>query len=85
MDEWLSAWRDRIVPLRRNLGFDVVSAWVDRESNRFVWLLRRTTVGDWQSRDRDYYESDERRSMQPDPADCIARAERFFVEEVTTG
>lgn len=28
-----------IVPLRMELGFVIGGAWVDRERNRFVWLI----------------------------------------------
>lgn len=36
MDDWLSGWRDGIVPLRKQEGFEIVGAWVDRPHERFV-------------------------------------------------
>jgi NIPSNAP len=82
MDEWLAAWRGSIVPLRRKFGFEVVGAWVNRESDRFVWVLGLPASDDWDARDRAYYESRERRALRPDPADCVAEQETFLDESV---
>jgi NIPSNAP len=83
MDEWLAGWRESIVPLRRKFGFEVVGAWVDRESDRFVWVLALPASEDWDSRDKAYYESKERRGLRPNPADCIAEDDTFLGEPMS--
>ena len=83
MDEWLDGWQKSIVPLRRKFGFEVVGAWVNRESDRFVWILSLPASEDWESRDKAYYASQERAAVRPDPADCVAEAESILGEAVT--
>lgn len=83
MDEWIAGWRESIVPLRRKFGFEVIGAWVNRESDRFVWVLGLPASEDWDSRDRAYYGSEERRALRPDPADCVAEDDTFIVEAVS--
>jgi hypothetical protein len=39
MDDWIRGWEGGVVPLRRQEGFEVVGAWVDRAHDRFVWLV----------------------------------------------
>lgn len=78
MDEFLTGWRSSVVPLRRKFGFGVVGAWVSRTADRFVWILSLPDSEDWSSREKAYYESEERRALSPDPADCVAEAETFL-------
>jgi hypothetical protein len=66
MDEWLTEWRENVVPLRRKLGFEIAGAWVIEDENRFVWIVG--CEGDFQARDEAYYSSPERRAIDPDPA-----------------
>ncbi|UUU33628.1 NIPSNAP family protein [Streptomyces sp. CA-210063] len=55
LDEWVERWRAEIMPLRLKLGFTVDGAWVDRERNQFVWLIRRRMrSADHHSRGRSY-------------------------------
>ncbi len=82
MEEWLVGWRKSIVPLRRKFGFEVVGARVIRESDRFVWVLGLSTSEDWASSEKAYYESEDRRGLSPDPADCVAEEESLFGEAV---
>ena len=82
MDEWLAGWRRSIVPLRQKFGFELIGAWVNRKSNRFVWVLSLPASDDWDSRDEAYYASEERRALHSDPADCVAEAETILAEPV---
>ena len=45
-------------------------------------FLTRATADDWESQNQAFYHSDERRSLQPDPARHIGRVEQYFVEVV---
>jgi hypothetical protein len=66
MDEWLTDWREKVVPLRRSFGFEIVGAWVIEEENRFVWIVGHE--GDFGARDDAYYASPERKAIDPAPA-----------------
>lgn len=82
MDDWLAGWGKSIVPLRRKFGFEVVGAWVNRASDRFVWVLSLPASENWDSRDEAYYASEERRALRPDPADCVAEAETILGDAI---
>jgi hypothetical protein len=79
MDEFLSEWRDVIVPLRRRFGFEVVGAWVAEEENGFIWILSYAGSEGYAARDAEYYSSAERKSLDPDPARHIVHAETMLV------
>jgi hypothetical protein len=72
LDRWVEEWRGRILPIRRELGFTIDSAWTVVDDSRFVWLL--SYPGDWEAfeaADRAYYESPQRTSLDPNPARLI--------------
>ena len=84
MDEWIKGWREGVVPLRRKHGFRVGGAWVARERNTFVWILAYDGPGDWKVRNDAYYASTERRTLDPDPARLIVRAEEMFLSPLSS-
>ena len=72
LDQWVEEWRDRVSPLRRELGFTIERAWTIEDESRFVWLLAHP--GDWdafEAADRAYYDSPQRKSLDPNPARLI--------------
>lgn len=75
-------WREKIVPLRQRLGFEILGAWTDDTSGEFVWVLRHPGPEPWDELDRSYHESDERRAMEPNPARWIESVEERFVDDV---
>jgi NIPSNAP protein len=84
MAEFLAEWREQIVPLRRRFGFEVVGAWVAEEENTFVWILCYAGAEGYAARDAEYYGSDERKELDPDPARHLAEVETTIVVPVTT-
>ncbi len=68
MDDFVREWRDSIVPLRERFGFQVVGGWVVEGDDRFVWIVGYDGPGGYEARDREYYESSERASLDPNPA-----------------
>lgn len=82
LDDFAAEWREQIKPLREKFGFQVTGGWKVTETNQFVWILSRETSADWESQNQAFYQSDERRSLQPDPARHIARVEQYFVDPV---
>jgi hypothetical protein len=82
LDEFAAAWRTGVYPLRLKHGFRIPSAWINRETNQFIWLLQYDGPDGWEAREALYYSSPERLAMNPDPAPLIARNESYIVEAV---
>jgi hypothetical protein len=81
LSQFVREWREQIAPLRERHGFVVEHAWASEEEDTFVWILRYDG-DDWAAADRAYYDSDERRAMDPDPARLIESPDAFFVSPV---
>jgi hypothetical protein len=77
MAEWVSEWSRCIRPLRKRFGFRVVGAWTIAHEDRFVCILAH---GDFEAADRNYYDSAERRALEPDPARHLARITHHLIE-----
>ncbi len=82
LHSFVAEWQEKIKPLRLKVGFQIPGAWEIEATNQFIWLMSYDGPDEWESRDRAYFESDERRAMQPDPARHIARIEQYFVDPV---
>ena len=78
LDEFVREWRELVLPLRLSLGFNVLGPWVERDANRFVWIIGHD--GDIEAGNRAYYESDERKAMDPDPARLIVDQRTVYLE-----
>ena len=76
-DEWLREWRERILPLRLALGFEVLGPW-RTEDDRFAWLIGHENLADANAA---YFDSPERTAMNPDPARHLAEQETILLEE----
>ncbi len=66
----------------REAGFHIIGAWVDRQNDRFVWLIGYAGADESESANNRYYDSDERASLQPNPAELIEQAKAVKVETV---
>jgi NIPSNAP len=73
MNAWIEEWRSSIVPLRKRHGFEVVGAWTVDGTDQFVWIVKYEGPKSWSEADADYYGSDERKAMDPDPARHLAK------------
>ena len=81
-DEWVREWSEHVAPLRRRLGFEIEGPWIDRSESTFVWLLGYDGPDTFDVADRRYYESPERRSIDPDPARHIASIETRMLRDL---
>jgi NIPSNAP len=81
LDDFVKAWTAGVYPLRLKMGFRIDGAWVNRKRNEFIWLLRHDG-DDWEALEKAYYASPERAAVNPDPAQYIAKAEKWFVTPV---
>jgi hypothetical protein len=82
IDNFLQAWLAGVYPLRLAHGFSTDGAWVIPERNQFIWILRYDGSEDWENKDRAYYASADRTSLEPDPAQYIERVEQHFIKSV---
>lgn len=71
MDAFRDAWVRGVYPLRRKFGFTVVGAWRVEGADEFVWIIGYDGPKGFAAADRDYYASEERKRMSPDPAQFI--------------
>jgi hypothetical protein len=83
LDEFVDAWRNGVLPLRKQFGFTVRGAWVSPDQDTFFWILGYDGPGTFEKRDAAYYGSPERAALSPDPADLIEEAETFFMTSLT--
>jgi hypothetical protein len=56
-----------------------VGAWAIPEEDRFIWILSHD---DFEAADVRYYDSSDRRSIDPDPARHVATAVHLFMSAV---
>lgn len=78
LDDFVSEWREQVLPLRLAMGFNVLGPWIEREASRFVWIVGYD--GDLEAANRTYYASDERRAMSPDPVRLVVEARTISLE-----
>jgi hypothetical protein len=79
MDEWLREWRELVYPLRLDHGFLIVGAWVNRDQDRFVWIVGHE---DFECADSAYDASPQRAAMDPDPARHLVETETVALESI---
>ncbi len=82
LEQFVQEWAEKIRPLREKIGFQVYGAWINEATNQFIWLMGYEGSEAWEDRDQAYFNSPERKAMQPDPARLIARTEHYFVKSV---
>ena len=82
LDTFADLWSKTVRPLRQKKGFTVESAWTIPSESRFVWIVSYDGPDGWEAANRDYYDSPERKTMQPDPASFITAQRTVFVEKV---
>jgi hypothetical protein len=78
--EFEREWRENVVPLRRQFGFQILGAWSNEGEHTFVWVIAHD--GDFTAADRAYYLSPERAALDPDPARHILEPRAFLVRPV---
>ena len=79
MADWLEEWRKEVLPLRRQLGFTILGAWVSDENDTFTWLLSYDGAEGLEAANAAYYDSPARAALSPDPARHIAEARQLTV------
>lgn len=85
MDAFVAAWTGGVIPLRRQFGFSIDGAWLDRETGRFVWVVSHDSRASFEEAERAYYGSPERAAMDPDPGSFLASMETSMLDDVELG
>ncbi len=80
LQQFAEEWRELVLPLRQQQGWQIERAWLIEENNQFAWLLSCGEDENWADKDEKYYASANRRAMDPNPARLIAWAEEYFIE-----
>mgnify|MGYP001298871746 CR=1 FL=1 len=83
MTDWVAEWTRLVRPLRLKYGFEVTGPWIDEEQNQFIWILRYHGSGTYEAANTAYYESPERKALNPDPARHLAKTENRPIRPVT--
>jgi hypothetical protein len=82
MDAWIAGWKSGVVPLRQEAGFRIIGAWVDRQHDRFVWLVGYSGADGFEVANDRYYASQKRASLHPEPSELIEEARKVMVDAV---
>lgn len=85
MDAFVAAWTGGVVPLRRQYGFAIDGAWLDRETGRFVWVVSHESADAFATSEQAYYGSPERAAMDPDPGSFLVSIETALLDVLEVG
>lgn len=86
MAAFKDAWLKGVYQLRKRYGFGFVGVWANEATHDFVWILTYDGPEGLEAADRRYYESRERKEMDPDPAQYIEPGGvRVMLESVLPG
>jgi hypothetical protein len=80
MDDWIAGWREGIVPLREQAGFQLLGAWMDRPHDRFVWVVGYAAPDGFKAAEERFHALPERLSLHPNPSDFVETATLDMVE-----
>ena len=82
LQQFAKEWKEQVLPLRIEHGFEIHRAWIIERSNQFAWIISYGGSETWEAKERAYYASAERGAMEPNPARLIARSEEYFLEDI---
>jgi hypothetical protein len=77
METFVAVFTEQLVPLRKRFGFEVVGAWVLRDSNEFVWIVRHPE--DFAAAETAYYAAPERAAVQPPPRTLLEHSASWMM------
>ena len=82
LHQFAREWKENVLPLRREHGFQIQGAWIIEETNQFAWLISYEGSESWEARESAYYSSSDRTAMEPNPARLISKAEEYHVDSI---
>lgn len=81
LDAWVTHWRDLVVPLRLEFGFEIQGGWVDRARSEHVWVISYEGPESFDERNAAYWASPQRKAMALDPSQYLLGEDVRVVEE----
>lgn len=82
LDRFVDAWSRGVRPLRLKRGFVIEGAWKIPSEERFVWVVSYDGADGFDAATKAYYDSPERKAMDPDPAGLILTTRTAFIDRV---
>jgi hypothetical protein len=82
LDRFAEEWSAKVRPLRQKKGFVIEGAWKLPSEGHFVWIVSHDGPEGWDAANKAYYESPERKAMDPDPASFISAQRTAFIDRV---
>ena len=82
LETFASVWTKDVKPLRTKMGFRVEGAWKIPTEGKFLWIVSYDGPDGWDAANKRYYESPERKALDPDPASFIAAQRTVFIDRV---
>jgi NIPSNAP protein len=82
LDRFVELWRTQVRPVREKQGFVVEAAWKVPSEEHFVWIVSFDPATGWEAANKSYYDSPERKAMDPDPASLILSQRTAFIDPV---
>jgi hypothetical protein len=83
--EFVHLWLTSVLPLRRRMGFTVDGAWTVRGEDRFVWIVSYEGDASFEEKNTEYYDSPERKALDPNPAELIEESTELILSPVWAG
>jgi hypothetical protein len=83
LDEWIAVFHERIVPLRRELGFEIQGSWVDRARSQHIWVIaHRGDQSAFEEANAAYWNSTKRAELDVDPEEFLTAEETRTVDSL---
>ncbi len=82
LERFADVWAKSVRPLRKKKGFVVEGACKVPTEDRFVWIVSYDGADGWEAANKAYYESPERKAMDPDPTSFILQQRTSFIDPV---
>jgi hypothetical protein len=81
MPAFRDLWKDHIVPLRRELGFEIAGGWFDADADLFVWAVGHPAPDGWEAVERLYYDDPRRERLPVNPREYVASVQTRVLQE----
>jgi hypothetical protein len=79
--DFLAAWTAGVVPLRRQFGF-TIDAWTVPDQQTVIWTITYEGEGTFEAAEQAYYDSPERRGLDPDPGSFVVAKDDRWLEPI---
>ena len=82
LDSFVSLFRESLVPIHEQYGIRILGAWVNRETNEFIWMRAFPDEASIEPMTKAYESSPERTAIGDRPRSHLEKLEVRLVEPV---